>query len=1217
MDRHLRPAVLTTDPSSPDALKTWRHWMRTFNFFLESLPTTPAPNKLATLVNFVGASVYELIADCGTYDDAILILQTAYDKPKNEVFARHLLSCCKQEQGQSLDQYLQKLKNLANDCNFKACTAEVHKDEAIRDAFISGLISPHIRQRLLEKSSLDLKTAFDDARTLDMAERQSHSYRSSDPLTAAIDQTKNSTKSPDMQSDNQPPDNSSAAAAAGFPDLKCYFCGYSKHVRNKCPAKEATCKKCGKMGHFAKVCRSKDKKSVNALSCEDPHNILAATHSASATNNLNLKKALVTVCINKIKLKALVDTGSTDSYIDSSLVKKYGWKVFPSAININMASTSLTKKTQGHSILPLTIQDRHYSQKLSLLPDLCADIILGHDFLCKHSEVSFPFDGEEDPIKILGVAAANVEAPPLFKNLSADCKPIAVKSYRLSTLEEQFVESEIRKLLKDDIIEPSTSPWRAQVLVTGGDRHKRRLVIDYSATINKYTLLDAYPLPRLDKMAESISQYQFYSTFDLKSAYHQIPLKDSDKEYTAFEACGNLYHFKRIPFGVTNGVAVFQRTIDNIIKGENVPASFAYLDNVTVCGNSLTELEANVKLFKDASRKYGLTFNDSKSVLGVETIDVTGFRISKGEIRPDPSRLDPLRQMEPPHSLRAQKRACGMFSYYSPWISNFSDKIHILTENNTFPLPPNVLQTFHKLKTELEAAVLVTIDPNLPLIVESDASDVAISATLNQEGRPVAFFSRTLTASERHHSSVEKEAYAIVEAIRKWRHFLVNTHFRLITDQKSVAFIYDNKQKGKVKNQKIQRWKIELSAYSYDVVYRPGPENHAADALSRATCGAISHDKLKALHNALSHPGVTRMVHFVRTKNLPYSVEEVKRVTSECSVCAEIKPKFYRPNKTNLVKSTQTLEKLSIDFKGPLPSVSKNKYLLTIIDEYSRFPFAFPCTDMTASSVIKCLVQVFSIFGLPQYIHSDRGPQFMSQELKTFLHDKGIATSRSTPYNPRGNGQVERLNSTIWKAISLSLKSKGLPTEQWEVALTDALHSIRSLLCTETNMTPHERMFQHPRRSTNGNSLPSWLLSPGPVYLKRHVRTSKYDPLVDEVELIEANPQYAHVRLPDGKESTVSLRHLAPVGNERLSENDGQSEAQISAEPRHDPSPLMPPPNPPEPLSDPGNSESLPIVSESTESSTPENNLEPQLESETSRTPFVRTSYYNLRSGNK
>ena len=384
MDRHLRPAVLTTDPSSPDALKTWRHWRRTFDFSLQSLPTTPAPNKLATLVNFVGPSVYELIAEASTYDNAITILETTYDKPKNEVFARHLLSSCKQEQGQSLDQFLQKLKHLAKDCNFKACTAEVHKNEAIRDAFIGGLISPQIRQRLLENSSLDLDTAFENARTLDMAEKQSLSYRS-ESVTAAIDQTTNA-KSFDFQSEGQPPDNP-AAAAAGYPsDQKCFFCGYSKHPRNKCPAKDASCKKCERKGHFAKVCRSKDKKTVSALSCEDPHNVLAATHSSAATNNL--KKALINVTINNIKLKALVDTGSTDSYIDSSIVKKHRWKIFPSSISINMASTFLTKQTQGHSVLLLRIQDRHYSQKLSLLPDLCADIILGPDFLCKHSEVS-------------------------------------------------------------------------------------------------------------------------------------------------------------------------------------------------------------------------------------------------------------------------------------------------------------------------------------------------------------------------------------------------------------------------------------------------------------------------------------------------------------------------------------------------------------------------------------------------------------------------------------------------------------------------------------------------------------------------------------------------------------------------------------------------------------------------------------------------------------
>ena len=188
------------------------------------------------------------------------------------------------------------------------------------------------------------------------------------------------------------------------------------------------------------------------------------------------------------------------------------------------------------------------------------------------------------------------------------------------------------------------------------------------------------------------------------------------------------------------------------------------------------------------------------------------------------------------------------------------------------------------------------------------------------------------------------------------------------------------------------------------------------------------------------------MTHFIRSKNLPYSVEDIRKMTAECSVCAEVKPRFYKPNKTSLVRSTQPLEKISIDFKGPLPTNSKNKYLLTMIDEYSRFPWAFPCADMTASTVIKCLVELFSIFGLPQFIHSDRGSQFMSEELKTFLHGKGIATSRSTRYNPRGNGQVERLNNTIWKATTLSLKSKGLATEQWELGLTDALHTVRSLL---------------------------------------------------------------------------------------------------------------------------------------------------------------------------
>lgn len=151
------------------------------------------------------------------------------------------------------------------------------------------------------------------------------------------------------------------------------------------------------------------------------------------------------------------------------------------------------------------------------------------------------------------------------------------------------------------------------------------------------------------------------------------------------------------------------------------------------------------------------------------------------------------------------------------------------------------------------------------------------------------------------------------------------------------------------------------------------------------------------------------------------------------------------------------------------------------------------------------------------------------KSLKTFLHSRGIATSRTSAYNPRGNGQVERYNGVIWKAISLALESRGLNQCHWEQVLSDALHSIRSLLCTATNCTPHERLFGYQRRSSSGHSVPSWLSSSDRAYLRKKVRESKFDPLVEEVEIVHVNPEYAHVRLPSGIESTVSARDLAPM----------------------------------------------------------------------------------------
>ena len=181
---------------------------------------------------------------------------------------------------------------------------------------------------------------------------------------------------------------------------------------------------------------------------------------------------------------------------------------------------------------------------------------------------------------------------------------------------------------------------------------------------------------------------------------------------------------------------------------------------------------------------------------------------------------------------------------------------------------------------------------------------------------------------------------------------------------------------------------------------------------------------------------------------------------------------------------------LRLDFKSPLPTTSSNRYILTIIDEFSRFPFAFTCKKIDAITVKTCLNQLFAVFGMPNYVHTDRAATFMSRELSQYFQRCGIARSRTSVYNAPGNGQCERYNGSIWSAFKLALKSRKLDTCHWELVLLDALHSIRSLLCTATNQTPHERLFNHKRKSTFGTSVPTWLSTPGPVYLKRHVRTS-------------------------------------------------------------------------------------------------------------------------------
>nr|XP_026485607.1 uncharacterized protein LOC113393110 [Vanessa tameamea] len=1081
MDKYLRPDRLDIDPSNSSAAKHWEHWKRTFESFLSASDFSHMSEKVLTsykkldlLINHVSSNIYTYISECSTYETAIAILDKIFIKPKNIIFARHALATRKQQIEESIDNYLQALKQLAKDCDFKNVDAETNRNDNIRDAFISGIQSNKIRQRLLENLDLSLDDVYNQALSLEGAEISSQQYNIS---VNAIENNKSRDNSMFVRPQSSEYDSRKSSSEATNYKRKCFFCGDRIHIRKNCPALDVTCQMCGKKGHFANVCRSKICNNAATIKqFESSACIVAASPSS-------LKKATLPAYIKGIRAHALIDTGSSVSFINDNFFKLCGLKKLPSNQTISMASTNFTSLVDGKTIVSAKIGNHDYDDlNLLIVKNLCADLIIGHDILEKHSFLEFSFGGPKEPIIVCNVAEASIPAVPLFANISADCKPIAIKSRRFSQDDKQFIIQEIRKLLAEGIIEESSSPWRAQVLITKNENHKKRLVIDYSQTINKYTQLDAYPLPNIEEMISQVSKYFFFSTIDLQNAYHQIPILAKEKQYTAFEADGNLYQFRRIPFGVTNGVSSFQRIIDWVLKEEKLKDTFAYLDDITVCGKTLTEHNENLENFLAAARKYCLTINKDKSKFSQTTINILGYNIKDQVIRPDADRLRPLTSLPPPNDLPSQRRIVGMFAHYSRWIPNFSERIHAISHNKIFPFSEELVQRFQSLKSDIIKSAVYAIDYSLPLTVETDASDHSIAAVLSQDGRPVAFFSKTLNLTEQNHSAIEKEAYAIVEALKKWKHYLI---------------------------------------------------------------AQVQHTKLISLHEALCHPGVTRMAHWIKTKNLPYTIEEIRNMIKSCRVCSEIKPNYVRNPipRLNLIKATAPFERLSLDFKGPIPSNTKNKYILTIIDEFSRFPFAFPCADITSKTVIKYLNEIFLTFGMPSFIHSDRGTAFMSSDLKEFLYNRGIATSRTTPYNPRGNGQVERLNATLWKAVQLAIRSKNMSIENWELALPQALHSIRSLLCTATNCTPHERMFTHTRKSANGVSVPSWLINSEHALMRKCNRTNKYQPLVEEVELIHVNPDYSHIRLSDGRETTVSNRNLAPLGQSQrefdvLSENE-------------------------------------------------------------------------------
>ena len=348
MEKILRPERLDADPSSSEASKVWLHWKKTFQNFLATLDRSV--DNLGVLTNYLSPNVYQFIEDCADYDSAMDALQSLYVKPTNEVYARHLLATRRQQPNETLDEYLQALKTLSKDCNYQSVTGQQHCEESIRDAFIAGLTSGLIRQRLFENKRLDLKTMFGLARSLESA-RSSESFRV--PSTSFNAAALPVEMPPDLSRD------SPSVAAPAVRYQKCFFCGNGKHPRLKCPALDAVCSNCQKKGHLRKVCHSGASSSMEKGTSAAMWPTLAAV---TASVPPSLTKSATPVTVNGLETKVLVDSGSSESFLHPWLVKSAALCVYLSSGTVSMAASSLATKVEGHCFIDLKLDGRSYKK---------------------------------------------------------------------------------------------------------------------------------------------------------------------------------------------------------------------------------------------------------------------------------------------------------------------------------------------------------------------------------------------------------------------------------------------------------------------------------------------------------------------------------------------------------------------------------------------------------------------------------------------------------------------------------------------------------------------------------------------------------------------------------------------------------------------------------------------------------------------------------------
>lgn len=473
------------------------------------------------------------------------------------------------------------------------------------------------------------------------------------------------------------------------------------------------------------------------------------------------------------------------------------------------------------------------------------------------------------------LTVTNIYSPVI--KINKEAQPIYCKPYKLPQKQQAEVEAQIQNMVDNHIIEKATSAWNSPILLvpkkSSGDSRKWRLVIDYRK-LNKVIEDDKFPLPNIEDIIDTLAGAQYFSHLDLSQGYYQCSLRPEDRPVTAFSTPSGQYQMTRLPMGLKISPSTFSRLMTIAMSGLDMTKCLVYLDDIIVFGKTIEEHNKNLIAVFEKLRSVNLKLNPKKCNFFKTELLYLGHLISAEGVKPDPAKVEAVKNWPRPQNADEAKRFVAFANYYRKHIRNFASlcyPLNYLTRKNVpFVWDNECEKAFNTLREVfLKPPVLDFPDfsQSNTFNLHTDASGYAIGAVLsNKNGRPIAYASKMLNNAERNYPTIEKELLAIVWGIRHFRPYLYGRKFDVYTDHRPLMYLFSLTDPSS----RLTKFRLALEEYDFEVIYKRGAENVIADALSR-----ISSQDLK---------GITEKVNLVTTRSKTRSTNNETSAQNESRI---------------------------------------------------------------------------------------------------------------------------------------------------------------------------------------------------------------------------------------------------------------------------------------------------------------------------------------------